>query len=616
MPPRVDTDQPDSPPIWLGCFDVIDVNANEPDNRGRIPLHHVASSAWIESYSPMIPTRSDGLRKCAGELISRTTYIDHRDHNGVTPLHLAAMMSEWLVKELVHAGADPRNPTNDGLTPLHLAVRAREVKIVALLVNMLKEKYPGKFLRYLDARDGCGRTPLMHACISGRPESVSLLLDAGASVYSIYHVDMCVFWSCTEFEYEQSYWLNWWKPSVHDLKLIAAYNLAPDGWDWVAEGGVRLMDRNRPWVSIGNKLLPEFERIRRSSFVDPCPQIGDTTTYDEYKSTTINSVQDTAHLQEIIWMLVTRHRELGTDLSILSSTINNCINMCLEEQHYYTAKCFAYVIKGAAGMLGPLSVGDEFALRRDELGAIQHFGLNPNLQELPDEHVLVHLLVVQDYRLFHKLLLGSYPGLGTPDQPTPAKVCLRFTRCEFHCKLEISVTIKDSEQTTSQTLNFKPRIKKCQKVRPHKQELWLWDEMPAQYRQVSERPDIIEWQYDTSEIFGCPLPVPFAKIPNLHPALHAVSGDRIWLLVRRALRYLLARKDDGRTPENEEEAGALQAALDLTRPYPILQDQEMFVQEAQDMLKWSSEPIDEAEFEAIMDAIDEQNDIYDMSYLS
>ncbi|OHF03615.1 hypothetical protein CORC01_00934 [Colletotrichum orchidophilum] len=179
----------------------LGLDVNRPNNRGRTPLHRLC-------------TKTDSGRGVDKEessidlVISHMKDINVRDKEGIAPLHLAVTASEYLTKKLLDAGADPTIETYEGLTPLHLAARSRQGNIVGMLLDALclldSDKPPGSstkqgdWLKRSSARpitgvnaaanetiDGCDCTPLYYACLSGRPEVVSMLLEAGADVKGV-----------------------------------------------------------------------------------------------------------------------------------------------------------------------------------------------------------------------------------------------------------------------------------------------------------------------------------------------------------------------------------------------------------------------------------------------
>ncbi|KAK4031963.1 ankyrin-2 [Parachaetomium inaequale] len=110
--------------------------------------------------------------------------IDAPDHEGIRPIHVAAKVSTRAVLRLMDAGADISAPTYEGHTPLHLAAWARESNTVGVLLTAVNTtaKYRHASRGIIDAVDNAGCTPLYYACLSGRPETVALLLKAGAEV--------------------------------------------------------------------------------------------------------------------------------------------------------------------------------------------------------------------------------------------------------------------------------------------------------------------------------------------------------------------------------------------------------------------------------------------------
>ncbi|KAK0701139.1 ankyrin repeat-containing domain protein [Apiosordaria backusii] len=117
--------------------------------------------------------------------------IDAADHTGVCPIHLAASESEVLTSRLIEAGADVSVATHKGLTPLHISAEAKQSNILGVLLTAIATGKYGEKQTIIDAAEHhprswphgpSTRTPLYYACRSGRPESVALLLNAGAEV--------------------------------------------------------------------------------------------------------------------------------------------------------------------------------------------------------------------------------------------------------------------------------------------------------------------------------------------------------------------------------------------------------------------------------------------------
>ena len=128
--------------------------------------------------------------------------IDGKDRNGIRPLHIAVRQSEKDVMTLLAAGASPIEPTYEGMTPLHVAARFRQPNIVGLLLEELKTKLDkAQMLSHLNVPYKKGAPLALHiACRSGLPETVSLLLTAGANPNP-----SPLTW-CLEYEAEEALW--------------------------------------------------------------------------------------------------------------------------------------------------------------------------------------------------------------------------------------------------------------------------------------------------------------------------------------------------------------------------------------------------------------------------
>ncbi|CAH0055187.1 unnamed protein product [Clonostachys solani] len=183
--------------LWENLLD-LGLDLEQVNHDGLTPLHILCSRASFSRFE-------QGVIMPIDVVISRTKDLDRVDNLGATPLHRAVILGEQHSKKLLDAGADPTKATHEGLTPLHLASRCRQSNVVGLLLDELRKRTPSSDSAVLGvdaaASDQHNSTPLYYACLSGRPETVSLLLDAGADPKKGH-----VFSACASFEDEDQLW--------------------------------------------------------------------------------------------------------------------------------------------------------------------------------------------------------------------------------------------------------------------------------------------------------------------------------------------------------------------------------------------------------------------------
>jgi len=117
------------------------------------------------------------------------------DHEGVRPIHLAAIISERRVRYLLEHNADPFVLNLARQSPLHMAARAGQSNVVGFLVDLYTER---KRSELIDEADQEGRSALHYACRVGRLESVEIVrVPSTASVLfkSPLSIDAMYLWS-------------------------------------------------------------------------------------------------------------------------------------------------------------------------------------------------------------------------------------------------------------------------------------------------------------------------------------------------------------------------------------------------------------------------------------
>ncbi|VUC26516.1 unnamed protein product [Clonostachys rosea] len=108
--------------------------------------------------------------------------LDAEDNAGIRPIHHFARYSDKLVALALSAGACPVGRTHKGMSPLQVAAAFRQPNIVGRLIDAIKAKKGTEFLKsHIDYNRGSLMpSALQFACQTRMPETVSLLLDAGA----------------------------------------------------------------------------------------------------------------------------------------------------------------------------------------------------------------------------------------------------------------------------------------------------------------------------------------------------------------------------------------------------------------------------------------------------
>ena len=286
------------------------LDLEQKNHDGRTPLHLLCAQ------TPNTARFEQGVTMPIDFVIGRIKNLDVADNEGITPLHIAVTQGQLCVSKLLDAGANPTVTTRKGLTPLHIAARCRDSNVVGMLLDSLRllngdksstfkksselrlsytlpwgeEKPSPTVVPGVDAEavtlSKLSCTPLFYAVRSGRPETVALLLEAGADIQA-----GRAFQACLTYEEEDIFW----KESSHNQERSKAVLEMEDDW-------------------------AEISMSRSCSHYAP------------------NFSDDTTRLEEILDMLV----RYGADPSMLDIHDWNSSGMDIifEKRFDYTLRCF------------------------------------------------------------------------------------------------------------------------------------------------------------------------------------------------------------------------------------------------------------------------------------
>ncbi|CAG9973273.1 unnamed protein product [Clonostachys byssicola] len=298
------------------------LDVDQKNHAGRTALHILSATdaSWLTT-EPGRPAPIDFV-------ISKTSNIDSPDEDGITPLHLAAAGSVSNTAKLLEAGADPTLATHEGLTALHLACRARQGNTVGLLIRSLRSRLEQSALDLssssavsLNAK-AKGEfdyiTPLFYACRSGQPETVALLIEAGADI------NEHALKGCAGFEDENSLWKR--------------HNGPPKGPSLFGSSPFAVRETQTP-TSIFSNVSRAPTSPAKVAYTNPV-KLEDTARPADGPSSLMSDMGTavTARFEEILDMLLSKSAAL---LPLLQGFIDEAVR----DQKAYTARCFLDALK-------------------------------------------------------------------------------------------------------------------------------------------------------------------------------------------------------------------------------------------------------------------------------
>jgi ankyrin repeat protein len=269
----------------------LGVDIDQSNSRGKTVLHKLCSKRPDgRSWNPSIKTIFD-------HVIQECTNICPEDIDGIQPLHIAAAVSETYVFKLLDSGADVFGVTKEGMAVLHIAARARQPGIIGLILSSIAELNDEKRRAFINQKNTEGSTALHYACCSGRPETVDLLLNAGADPNLPGKGGFTPFRACAEFEIEQGRWKKIGKKET--TKAIKAASI------WLGTRSV--------------------------------PSPGEDLKRFQWRSHNVCNESDSTGIDEILISLVLH----GANITEDNGSLHDAFHAAVSKQRDYTAECLA-----------------------------------------------------------------------------------------------------------------------------------------------------------------------------------------------------------------------------------------------------------------------------------
>lgn len=353
----------------------LGVDIEQPNTRGKTILHKMcAREPGLSNWKPSLKTAFDYV-------IQEYKNLSPCDVDGVQPLHEAAAISEDYVYKLLEAGADPFGTTKEGMTVLHVAARARLPGVIGLVLSRLADLEDAAFKNFINRKSAEGNAALHYACCVGHPESVDLLLDAGADPNLLGRNGFTPLRACAEFEVEQARW----------RRIVETESAKKDS----------SKAKRAASIFIGGQDLPQT--------ADPLEAL-------QWRGQDMGHNSGSARLDEILLSLVLH----GTRISGNDNPLRDAFHVAVLNQRDYTAECllrlqsrFLPDMNLLNGSDGELFIASKSRLE-DERSFLRQEEMKDSSREMPDERkshsrasCLAKLLGLRQYEMAVQKILQT-----------------------------------------------------------------------------------------------------------------------------------------------------------------------------------------------------------------
>ncbi|KAJ5959558.1 uncharacterized protein N7479_006708 [Penicillium vulpinum] len=270
----------------------------------RVDIDHPNSHGWTVLHQMSFKNQTNCHRRPSAEttfeyVLRECKNKSPQDTDGIQPLHIAAAVSEDNVFGLLCSGADMFAVTKEGMTVLHVAARARQPGIVGLVLSRMIDLDDETRNTFINQKNVEGDTALHFACCSGRPETVDLLLNAGADPNLPGKDGYTPLRACVNFEMEQVRWKKMGK--IEDVKALKTASI------WL---GIRSLPPAKDDSEEGSK-------------------------ESQWRSNSDKGASSSTRLDEILTSLVLHSKNPSSD----NDSLREAFQEAVSNQRDYTAEC-------------------------------------------------------------------------------------------------------------------------------------------------------------------------------------------------------------------------------------------------------------------------------------